>query len=739
MQVDIKADISKLKAAIKEAKGDIIDLKINGENVTIGGQNITREANQATGAVKDLNKELKQTGTSAKNSARQATSGLKAVTNQAKGAVGFVKNLAQSFVTPWTLAIVAVEAAVKAFKYFFNNLTESVDKMTARGQSAIKNAQRNIKMSEEQTRQAIQLIQKLEELNKIEELSYDQKAYGQSIVNRLNKEYKIFGITLDEVTGKYEGLYQEQMRLDAHNKEVQARGIRQQIQGQRQVVNAVMKEVFGGGLQLGKSINGTDLFTWAERIGGTLGADNAELLAKKWGNGTNLKAIRDIFQQLMDGLSDRENAAEIQKVIDAIDQLVDYNTQLSDLNSISKAAMDSAERLTKSFEDQRKAIKATTDQIANLKQQYEENEKQEKFNSLAPKEQIKALEDEVKAIEDRNNALKEAQTKNNYKVEFSKSFAAEREEMRKNNFAQQQSLKEQIEARTQQIEKLERAYSKAHRPIKDIEAELDEVQKLRHNPQQYGWAQRYDKQIKQLTEELNKAKKAQEQIQNARGLNTSDQNRINSLAEAAKQAEVDAKEYGDIALQAEQDVANADKELQQNLLKIQQIKGNIKTLTEQIADAEKRAAEEAQKATEALWQRETNAKKSIEDQLFEIQNKVLRKQGNQRQAIYRENIKKIEQQLGRPLQEMDRQFYNIAERMTDIQMASNALDQTNTVSPQSDKVYTNWLAQMGGFSSSVVVDRMDINKQILNTNKSSNQYLNNINNGIQDVRKNLQW
>lgn len=739
MQVDIKADISKLKAAIKEAKGDIIDLKINGENVTIGGQNITREANQATGAVKDLNKELKQTGTSAKNSTRQVTSGLKAVTNQAKGAVGFVKNLAQSFVTPWTLAIVAVEAAVKAFKYFFNNLTESVDKMTARGQSAIKNAQRNIKMSEEQTRQAIQLIQKLEELNKIEELSYDQKAYGQSIVNRLNKEYQIFGITLDEVTGKYEGLYQEQMRIDAHNKEVQSRGIRQQIQGQRQVVNAVMKEVFGGGLQLGKSINGTDLFTWAERIGGTLGADNAELLAKKWGNGTNLKAIRDIFQQLMDGLSDRENAAEIQKVIDAIDQLVDYNTQLSDLNSISKAAMDSAERLTKSFEEQRKAIKATTDQIANLKQQYEENEKQEKLNSLAPKEQIKALEDEVKAIEDRNNALKEAQTKNNYKVEFSKSFAAEREEMRKNNFAQQQSLKDQIEARTQQIEKLERAYSKAHRPIKDIEAELDEVQKLRHNPQQYGWAQRYDKQIKQLTEELNKAKKAQEQIQNARNLNTGDQNRINTLAEAAKQAEIDAKEYGDIALQAEQDVANADKELQQNLLKIQQIKGNIKTLTEQIADAEKRAAEEARKATEALWQRETNAKKSIEDQLFEIQNKVLRKQGNQRQAIYRENIKKIEQQLGRPLQEMDRQFYNIAERMTDIQMASNALDQTTTVSPQSDKVYTNWLAQMGGFSSSVVVDRMDINKQILNTNKSSNQYLNNINEGIQDVRKNLQW
>lgn len=738
MQVDIKADISKLKAAIKEAKGDIIDLKINGETVTIGGQKITAEANQATGAVKDLNKELKQTGTSAKNSTRQATSGLKAVSKQAKGSVEFVKNLAQSFVTPWTLAIVAVEGAVKAFKYFFNNLTESVDKMTARGQSAIKNAQRNIKMSEEQTRQAIQLIQKLEELNKIEELSYDQKAYGQSIVNRLNKEYKIFGITLDEVTGKYEGLYQEQMRIDAHNKEVQARGIRQQIQGQRQVVNAVMKEVFGGGLQLGKSITGNEFSTWAERIGGTLLGQNAELLAKKWGNGNNIKAIRDIFQQLMDGLSDRENAAEIQKVIDAIDQLVDYNTQLSDLNSISKAAMDSAERLTKSFDDQRKAIKATTDQIANLKQQYEENEKQEKLNSLAPKEQIKALEDEVKAIEDRNNALKEAQTKNNYKVEFSKSFSAEREEMRKNTYDEMQTLKEQLEARQQTIEQLERKYNKISPDYKRLAQVNKQIESIEYYHYRVDTSKLREEQA-EILKQHEAAQKVLDEINSRKAQNTSDQNRINTLAEAAKQAENDAKEYGDIALQAEQDVLNADKELQQNLLKIQQIKGNIKTLTEQIADAEKRAAEEARKATEALWQRETNAKKTIEDQLFEIQNKVLRKQGNQRQAIYRENIKKIEQQLGRPLQEMDRQFYNIAERMTDIQMASNALDQTNTVSPQSDKVYTNWLAQMGGFSSSVVVDRMDINKQILNTNKSSNQYLNNINNGIQEVRKNLQW
>lgn len=737
VKVDITANVSQIRDAINQVQGDILELKVNGSEVTIGGKKIKAEVKEVTNEVKNLNREIKNTNANTQQAVRNATNGLKGLGTQTKQAAGYIKNIAQSLITPWTAIIIAVEAAAKTFTYFFNNLTENIDKMTARGNSAIKTAQRQIKQTEQRTKVVNELFKELENLNKLETLSDEQKTYGQSIVNRLNKEYKIFGITLEEVTGKFEGLYQEQMKVDAHNKEVQARGLRQQISGQRQVVNAVMKEVFGGGLELGKSINGKDLFTLAERMGGTLGAENADLLAKKWGNGTNLKAIREIFAQLLGGLSDRSNTPEIQKVIDAMDQLIDYNDQLADLNSISREAMDSAKRLTDAFNEQRKAIKATRDEVDKLNQQYQQNQKSEQFNSLAPKDQVKALEDEVKALEERNKAIDEAQNQNKYKAEFSKAFSDERKQMVKDNYAQQQALKEQIEARKAANEELQRQYDKAKPNYKRLAKVNQQIESIEYYHYRVDTTKLRNEQA-DLLKQHEAAQKILDQINANNNQNLTDQATLDSLVNSVKEAEVAAKEYSDIAVQTEQDIANADKEQIENLLKIQEAKGKIKSLNEQIAEAERKAAEEARKASEALWAKEDNAKKSIQDQIFSVENELLRKQGQEREALLRENIKKIEQQLGRPLQEMDQNYLKAAESMTDIQMAMKGLNETQP-QLQSDKVYSNELARMGGFSSSIVVDRMDINKELLNTNKSSNQYLNTINTGIQEVNKNLQW
>lgn len=737
VKVDITANVSQIRDAINQVQGDILELKVNGSEVTIGGKKIKAEVKEVTNEVKNLNKEIQKTNVTTQQTVNNATKLMGRLGTQAKQAAGYVKDIATSLITPWTLIIVAVEAAAKTFTYFFNNLTENIDKMTARGNSAIKTAQRQIKQTEQQTKAVNELFKELENLNKLETLSDEQKTYGTSIINRLNKEYKIFGITLDEVTGKFEGLYQEQMKVDAHNKEVQARGLRQQISGQRQVVNAAMKEVFGSGLELGKSINGKDLFTLAERWGGNLGAENADLLAKKWGNGTNLKAIREIFAQLMGGLSDRSNAPEIQKVIDAMDQLIDYNDQLADLNSISREAMDSAKRLADAFNEQRKAIKATRDEVDKLNQQYQQNQKSEQFNSLAPKDQVKVLENEVKALEERNKAIDEAQNKNKYKAEFSKAFSDERKQMVKDNYAQQQALKEQIEARKAANDELQRQYDKAKPNYKRLAEINKQIESIEYYHYRVDTTDLRNEQA-QILKQHEAAQKILDQIKANNGQNLTDQSTLDSLVNSVKEAEVAAKEYSDIAVQTEQDIANADKEQIENLLKIQEAKGKIKSLNEQIAEAEKRAAEEARKASEALWAKEDNAKKSIQDQIFSVENELLRKQGQEREALLRENIKKIEQQLGRPLQEMDQNYLKAAESMTDIQMAMKGLNEAQP-QLQADKVYSNELARMGGFSSSIVVDRMDINKEILNTNKSSNQYLNTINTGIQEVNKNLQW
>ena len=78
------------------------------------------------------------------------------------------------------------------------------------------------------------------------------------------------------------------------------------------------------------------------------------------------------------------------------------------------------------------------------------------------------------------------------------------------------------------------------------------------------------------------------------------------------------------------------------------------------------------------------------------------------------------------------------ENQADMQMALEGLNNTN-LNLQSDKIYSNELARMGGFSSSVVVDRMDVNKEILNTNKKSNEYLNTINSSIKNIHDDLNF
>ena len=110
-------------------------------------------------------------------------------------------------------------------------------------------------------------------------------------------------ITLDETTGKYNNLYEAQIKVDELNKEQQARGLRAQAQAQRGNINAALKKAFGSGIELGKPIDGDDLFTIAEKIGSTFGAQNADVLAKKWGPGTDLKTMRDVVFQLQQGLA----------------------------------------------------------------------------------------------------------------------------------------------------------------------------------------------------------------------------------------------------------------------------------------------------------------------------------------------------------------------------------------------------------------------------------------------------
>lgn len=766
-KVDIVVDISKLRDAIAQAQQDVASLKVNGQQVTIGGKRIDAQINKTNNEVKKLNKTVQQTGQTAQQSTQKALTGLKAMTSQAKQAVGYVKSFAQSLITPWTFLIIAVEAASKTFQYFWSNLTENIDKATARGQSAIKSAQRQIKKTEQRTKTVNDLIKQLDELNKLEDVSDEQRAVGASIINRLNKEYKVFGITLDEVTGKYQGLYQAQMIVDARNREIEAANIRKQIQGQRQVVNATIKDVLGGNIELGKSINGSDLTNWAERLGGTLLAQNANLLANKWGKGNDLYAIRDVFQQMMDGLSDRQNVAQLQKIIDEVNELIDYYQQLNNVNSISRTAADSAKRLADSFEEQRKAIKDTREEIEKLNQQYQQGQKQSEFDALSPKEKVKALQEEIKALEERNQAIGDLKNSNQQKIDQSRFKADNLRILKEENFAQQQALQEQVDARVEAnrvAEKKISVYSNSQR-LKDLEeqkkpiqSQLDFIDRKIESSKSYnnGAYQISDKELEKRSKLLDQLKPINDQIDKIYGkiksakdeialndqLNLADQKQIDALEASVKQLEIDAKNFGDAAYGAEQEVVDIQLERAKNQNEIVNKKKQQAELTKQIAEAEAKAAEEARQRQIQNLNRSMNVQDTLRDIADKGQIELLKKQGKniEAQALEREKIiedltKRIETQLGRPLGEKDQAIREQIAAGADIQMALKGLN-TDKPQLQNDQVYSNELARMGGFSSSIVVDRMDINKELLNVNKQANNNLNTIANSVQKIYDN---
>ena len=766
-KIKIAIDISQIKKKVGEVKAAITSLWVNTTKITFGGKKLKNDIKETTAATKELNRTIQQTGRSATNSTAKFSNGLKAMTTEAKGAIGFTKNLVQSFITPWTIAIIAVETLAKTFKYFWDNLTENIQKATARGNSSIKSAERQIKKTQQRTKSINDLIGKLEQLNKLEELSDEQKSVGASLINRLNKEYKVFGITLDETTGKYQGLYQARMKVDAQSREQEAQAIRKQISGQRQVVNATLKEVLGSGLELGKSINGKDLFTLAERITGTMGAENADLLAKRWGRGNDLYAIRDVIQQLMDGLTDRSNTADLQRIIDEINELIDYYQKLQNVNSISRASADSAQRLSNAFDEQRKAIKATREEVEKLNEQYQKGQQKEQFDALNPREQVKVLQDQIKALEQRNKAIEEANNKNKTKLQFSKSFTDERRQIVEDNYAQQQALKDRIEARKKANKELEQT-------IRTIEIKYEEIpqnswnnnfyETFKKNPKEaiatanlaYHDAvqglsvHQYSNQDKLAATKMKRfvdqymkvVQDAEKQISQNNKLNFIDQKQIDFLVASVEQAEIDAKEYSDILYQTEQDIANAELERIQNLNTIAEKKKQQAQLAKQIAEEQERAVEAARQNSRLIAQQQQNAQQSLASIAEKGQIQMLRKQGKNKEADVKEResivktlTKQIETQLGRPLGEKDQALRNSIEAGADIQMALKGIE-IQKPNVQNDQVFSNELARMGGFSSSIVVDRMDVSKQILDVNKKANDNLNTIASSVQKIYDN---
>ena len=542
--------------------------------------------------------ETKKVGDAAQKAANTGRGAFKGFTSEMKTSMTTAQALAKSFFSPITIAIIAFEAVVKTFTYFWDNLTESIQKMTTRAQTAIKAIQRKQKAVEQETKASKDLIKQLEELNKQQNLSIDQQRVAESIIAKLNKQYKDLGITLDETTGKYINLYQAQRKIDERNRRSQANALQKEITAQRDIVNAALANAFGRGINLDKMVNGSDFFTLAEKIGGTLGTQNADLLAKKW-NTKDLQKQLEVIDQLIQGLSSSDqvlkNGPEARQ---ALQTLIDYKQQLKDLNSVDTQIIEANKRLADSFKQQADALKATKNEIDQLNKSYEDQQRANSLAGLDPEDRANALRSEVEQLRKRDQLLQKAYQYGEQQSAPQRQQAKEAlkwlEEYQNGMRASQQAIKsaeEKMEHNKKVIASLLEKYRQAEaKATRQIGNQYEDKSSYR------AAANKYEAEMNAVIEQNKKVQ--QEQV--------SAQKQLNNYKKAATELQIEYQKQNGVSLEHEKGLANIEKERQQILNQIQQRE-------QQIAQIEKELEEERAKAAQQAYQLEMKQKQAIDD------------------------------------------------------------------------------------------------------------------------------
>lgn len=766
VNLDIQVHNQQANQKLTDTNKKAVQLAINGSSVSIGNEQQiaaadakTKDLNktvdqtqQKTKKVKKAAKEAGQAGTKAANDAKKATQDANSeldkqskkfarnslLSTSSKQIVRGVNDLVQSFINPITIVLVAFEAITKAFTYFWNNLTESTNKMITRGQNAIKVAELTKKRIQQETKSSEELLNKLEELNKQQSLTSTQQKLAESIVIKLNKQYKDLGITLDQTTGKYKGLYEAQIKIDQRNKNAQVNALNKQIVAQRDIINASLKNAFGEQINIGQNVTGKEFFTIAEKMGKTLGAQSADILARKWNTGKIENQIQ-VIDQLLNGLSSgsqfMQNGVAVR---DAMQALIDYKKQLQDLNSIDTQIIDAEKRLTEAFKAQKDALKATRDQVEKLNKSYDDQQRANSLDQLDPEDRANALRSEVEQLKKRNEQLQKSQEIQEEQTRFSNLEANsdkrafdrinnERRDLEKQIQDLQQKRDQNLAKRANKLQSrgdaliagnswiskeqfqsqfnnpwvLQRQVEEAIQAYKDLDMpdEYKPKQDLEDLQQMLKYVKKYNDLYSQNSLIQAKLVKAQDQL--------------NQLNKQATQAEIDLSNSQTTRLQNQQKIADIEKERAQNTnaiqAKEQQIAGIEKQLAEQRAEAELRAWQIEQQRIQDY----SDFVNSLMRKQIESLNEIIGKKKDNLLLELKLNAEKIK---GRELQEDE---LEALKSYVDVMTMQDQLKANQKLNLQTNGVITNDLARKGGWASSVVVDRsVDINRQILNVQRS---------------------
>ena len=744
--VTLTVNVEQAKAALNQVNSAITQIKLNGNQITIGGHKVAQEMSQVASATEQVANSTTKAGKTSEENIHKITRGFNSITGASTKALSQVKNFAKGMVSIWTGIVVAVELAATTFKYFFTNLTESIDKMTTRGQNAIKTAQKNLKAVEQRTKASNELIDKLEKLNSLQTINTDEQRLAQAVIAKLTKEYGDLGITLDQTTGKYKGLYEARMKIDQLDRKAQITALKRQMEAQRDVVNASLAKTFGRNVGLDQTVSGSDFVSFAEEMGMTLLAQNSDILAKKW-NTKDLEKQIEVIDQLINGLSQSDKVLQnAPQAKEAMQTLKNYKQQLLELNSLNTQFVDAEQRLTDSFKAQRDAIEKTRQAVQALEQAYEDQQRANSLATLEPQDRANAIRGEVEQLNKKNQALEQA-------IQMG-------EEEGKNQRANADALKKSYDQLKEKALSLEEQNKKDEAAIQKIYNQSSDPTKTNYHYREER-VKTVNSRLVPRQKQLDEVKKQLEQIQvqyqeaNSSALNY--QQAIVTLGEQ-RQKNLNAiqqkeQQILEINQQIEEAKRRADEAEQQRLQKQQEVidgvTGNLEKQLEDYnkTDLQKQIDNQLSAAKNAkgedltqdevdritflvtqlhkMKQLEQDRKKTAEQQnaLEEIfkgyeQSNMLaqmKKNGLLKEAVLLEAKLNAQKKLGRELTDAEYQsLKNYVEQQMALQQTQNKKPTDYKTRDRGQRIITNQLAQKGGFASSVVVDRArDVSKQIL--------------------------
>lgn len=573
----------------------INEVKMNGSTFSLGGKGTDQASNglkKLKGDAISVNAEFAQT--------QKQLNGIKGslggVSQQGKSALRGVIDYAKGLFSVWSAIIIAVELAAKTFTYFWTNLHQTIEKLTSRGQASLKIAQRNQQAADKRSKSATELIQKLEQLNKKQSLNVDEQRLAESIIARLNKQYKDLGITLNQTTGKYENVYEALLKLNEEQKRNESIAIRGKMAAQRDLANAALARAFGNGISLDRPVAGQDFFTLAEMYGGTFGAGNYELLAKMWNTGDIEKQIH-VLEQLIQGLSSSQKVVNTApEALDALNAIKDLKEQLEELNSVDKLVEDQNQRLVDSFKDQRDAIDKTKDAVQGLKDSFDAQQRANSLAQLDPQDRINAIQAEINALQERNDALQKAQELGQ---EQAKSVKGRADMSRQMLDDVQRALKASQAKVDQKIAQLKRQKQQTSKLVSEAESIK--------TTNSFGQATTAEHQARERRRNLNKQAEASREVEKklSAQLNTLEKQR-NKWKTRSIELEKQYKTDQANNLKYEKGLTSLEEQRQKNLNQIQQ-------KTQQIAELNKQIEEERQKAEQAELDRLQKQQDAIDD------------------------------------------------------------------------------------------------------------------------------